>query len=83
MVKARDVVDGIYREAAAEYKLKPKDMIADITGGTKGMGLGMFFACVDGSRDLEFIGTHYDENAKPTDLLPMIFDFEVVNPYEK
>lgn len=77
--KTRDIVDQIFLEAKKDYQIDPDNMIADFTGGTRGMSTGLILACLDTSRDIQFIGTHYDEQAKPTgELLPMIFEFEPV-----
>lgn len=42
-----DCVRRIYTKEARQYKLKPRQIIADITGGTKPMTAGMILACQD------------------------------------
>jgi hypothetical protein len=54
-----------------------KEMVANIITGVRSMTLGMVLTSLDGDRDIEFIGTHYDEFGNPTgDLLPITFSFE-------
>lgn len=49
-------------QAAARFGLSPADVLADITGGTKSMTVGLAFAGLPSSRDLQFM--------KPRDYLP-------------
>lgn len=50
----RKVVEGIYAKALA-CGLGDRDMIADYTGGTKGMTAGMLLACTRVERSLQYI----------------------------
>lgn len=58
--------------------LKPREMVADITTGVRSMTLGMLFSCLGRERDIEFIGTRYDDQGKiiKGNLTPIIFSFE-------
>lgn len=62
----RTVVEGIYRERLGA--LAEEDVIADFTGGTKPMTVGMIFACLSPSRHLEYVPARYDGN-KPVEAL--------------
>lgn len=75
-IKTRDIVARIFKEAS-ELGLKEDDIVADFTGGLRSMTLGMILACLDRGRDIQFQGTHYDENGKQQDLFPLLFDFGV------
>jgi hypothetical protein len=44
--------------------LPPNEMIADFTGGTKPMSIGMIMACLAGNRPLEYVSYY-----KPTDVM--------------
>lgn len=75
-VKTHEVVEQIFKEAE-ELGLSNKEMVADFTSGFRSMPLGMILACLDGSRDIQFQGTHYNEQGDPADgLFPILFDFE-------
>lgn len=66
----------IFREAV-QLNLLPQDLVADFTAGLRSMTLGMVLACLDKERDIEFVGTRYDHDAKPTGgLTPIVFSFE-------
>lgn len=76
--KTRDMIERIYEEALKEYQLSSQELIADFTGGPRTISLGLILGCLDGSRDIQLMGTEYDDNAQPVgDLTPMIFDFEM------
>ncbi|MCA9968044.1 MAG: hypothetical protein KC423_27550, partial [Anaerolineales bacterium] len=71
------IVHDIYRQARAAG-LSENDLVADITGGFRSLPLGMTLACLDKERIIQFVGTAYDENGRPTgDLFPILFTFEV------
>ncbi len=77
--KNRFIVEEIFKNAN-HYGLKPKDIIADCTGGFKSITLGIFLACLDRERDILFIGTKYGENGKPGGpTIPIITKFSVKN----
>lgn len=46
-----DVVNRIFRQSGYE----PHELIADFTGGTKPMTIGMIMACLPADRDLEYV----------------------------
>jgi hypothetical protein len=50
-----DVVNRIYRTLATTGTLTPGDVIADFTGGTKPMTVGMIMACLPADRQLEYV----------------------------
>ncbi|MEM8613100.1 MAG: hypothetical protein AAGF93_13855 [Cyanobacteria bacterium P01_H01_bin.105] len=76
--KTYDIVKKIFTEIQQVHRLKPKDVVADISTGFRSMTLGMVLACLDKEHDIEFMGTHYDELGAPIrgDLTPIIFSFE-------
>jgi uncharacterized membrane protein YuzA (DUF378 family) len=47
-------IESVYRQASA-LKLPNKEMIADITGGTKPMTAAMALACTKANRDMEYL----------------------------
>ena len=74
--KTRNTIERIFEEAH-KLGMSDEDILADFTAGPRSMVLGLFWACVDGKRDVQFVGTRYDENARPTgDLFPIIFSFD-------
>lgn len=74
-VKARDQVNKIYR-FANDLKLKEEDIIADITGGTTPIKLGIILASLDQRRKVQFMGTHYGSDGRPVgDLFTVLFNF--------
>jgi hypothetical protein len=77
--KTRRLVEVIFKEAhRAAIHLPDKEIIADITSGTRNLVLGMILACQDSQRDLQFMGTQYDpDTGRPVgELLPIVFNFE-------
>lgn len=70
------LVKRIFQEAF-QFGLLPQDLVADCTAGFRSLTLGMVLACLDKERDIEFMGTRYDENGNVTqELTPIIFSFE-------
>jgi hypothetical protein len=79
--KTLDLVRHVFAQAEKEGEvgLQAQEVIADFTGGTRSMTLGMILACLDGDRDIEMIGTHYDAAGNPKGpIFPIIFSFEPV-----
>ena len=62
----------IYREEAPRHNFAPQEVIADITGGTKPMSLGMTVACLEGNYPMEHVPTAFDATGRPTGPLPPI-----------
>lgn len=62
----------IYREEAPRRDISPQQVIADITGGTKPMTLGMIVACLEGDYPIEHVPTAFDATGQPTGPLPPI-----------
>jgi hypothetical protein len=62
----------IYREEAPRLGLDPDQVVADITGGTKPMTLGMVVACLEGDYPIEHVPTAFDAAGNPTGPLPPI-----------
>lgn len=61
---------------AQSLNLRPSDLLADITGATRSMILGMILSCLDADRDIEMVGTRYGPDGRPTGpLFPMVFSF--------
>lgn len=62
----KTIVEKIYREQLGG--LAEEEVIADFTGGTKPMTVGMIFACLSPSRHLEYVPALYDaDKPKPLD----------------
>ena len=79
--KTLDLIRNIFVqvEEDKETGLQAKEMIADFTSGTRSMTLGMILACLDGDRDIQMIGTHYDAAGNwEGPPFPIIFSFEPV-----
>jgi hypothetical protein len=75
--KTKEEVESIFIEAK-KLGLKDPQVIADCTGGPRSMTLGIFLACLDGKRDIQFMGTHYDDKNRPGGpTIPMITKFSV------
>ena len=51
----QNLVDAIYADAWSRYGLDESEIIADLTGGTKIMTVGMVFACATAARRLQYI----------------------------
>ena len=66
------VVAHIYRQEAPRLGIAPGEVIADITGGTKPMTLGMILACLEGDHPIEHVPTAYDATGRATRPLPPI-----------
>ena len=65
-------IASIYREEAPRRGIAPRQVVADITGGTKPMTLGMIVACLEGDYPLEHVPTAFDAAGHPTGPLPPI-----------
>ena len=63
--KAYELTNEIFTEAKKGHKLEPKDIIVDVTGGTKSMNLGLTLASLHKDRDIQVIGTEYDRDGNP------------------
>lgn len=63
--KARKLTNDIFTEAKRDYKLAPKDIIVDVTGGTLNMSLGLILASLPEDRDIQVIGTEYNSDGQP------------------
>jgi len=50
-----DIVNRIFRTSGYE----PDEIIADFTGGTKPMAVGMIMACLPSQRELEYVSSRY------------------------
>jgi hypothetical protein len=62
----------IYQRGASHQGIPPKQVIADITGGTKPMTMGMIVACLEGDYPIEHVPTAFDAAGQPTGPLPPI-----------
>jgi len=61
-----DYVNRVFR------KSKPEDVIADFTGGTKPMSVGMIMACLPRQRELEYVAL----NSKKESEGPFLIDYQ-------
>lgn len=50
-----DAVNRVYRTEGRRRGLEPADIVADFTGGTKPMAVGMIMACLPYERSLEYV----------------------------
>ena len=66
------IVAQIYQHEVPRLGLEPQRVIADITGGTKPMTLGMIVACLEGGYPIEHVPTAYDATGAQTGPLPPI-----------
>ncbi|MSP14760.1 MAG: hypothetical protein EXR62_17600 [Chloroflexi bacterium] len=71
------IVKSVFEHEAVAVEIPPGEIIADITGGTKPMSMGMILACLEGDEEhpdgfhLEHIPTRF-EDGKPSHPLPPI-----------
>lgn len=74
LLRSKDVVESIYAERLGT--LTDGDVIADFTGGTKPMTVGMIFACMTPARKLEYVPAIYEGGGakEPLDPIEYIFD---------
>jgi hypothetical protein len=62
----------IYQREASRQGISSKQVIADITGGTKPMTMGMIVACLEGDYPIEHVPTAFNAAGEPTGPLPPI-----------
>ncbi len=67
-----NAVRNIFQQQAALVHIPTNAIIADITGGTKPMSVGMYLACLEGGHTVEHIPTRFDTNGNPLGPLPPI-----------
>jgi hypothetical protein len=75
LAKAKRVVEQIYADELGD--LGEEDVIADFTGGTKPMTVGMIFACMTPSRKLEYVPAA-SFSGKPKPLEPIEYALDSV-----
>jgi hypothetical protein len=64
-------------QEARNLHIAPHSIVADMTSGFRSMTLGMVLAFLARERDIQFMGTAYDELGKPYgELTPIVFSFE-------
>ncbi|MCY7273938.1 MAG: hypothetical protein LH702_09340 [Phormidesmis sp. CAN_BIN44] len=63
-----DLVNRIYRQSRHE----PSELIADFTGGTKPMAVGMIMACLPAERELEYVSYTKDGGSQG----PFVVDYQ-------
>ena len=72
------MVNTIYQEARERFHLQDQDIVADFTGTSKSMSMGMILACLDRRRILQYIGSHYDSAGNRQEgSFPILFTFVV------
>jgi len=72
----KDLTERILSEAESEHELRAPDVACDFSSCPRNMALGMILACLDGRRDVQFVGTDYDEAGNPTGgLFPIVYRF--------
>ena len=65
-----NTVRHVFEEEAPLHSISPSQVIADITGGTKPMTMGMIMACLKGGYRIEHVPTQYGSDGKPVGPLP-------------
>jgi CRISPR-associated protein (Cas_Cas02710) len=74
LIKTKETVDQIFTEQLDG--LAEEDVIADFTGGTKPMTVGMVFACLTPSRSLQYVPAEYDRDRGMTPHDPIEYKFD-------
>jgi CRISPR-associated protein (Cas_Cas02710) len=74
LIKTKETVDQIFTEQLDG--LAEEDIIADFTGGTKPMTVGMVFACLTPSRSLQYVPAEYDRDRGVTPHDPIEYKFD-------
>lgn len=77
------IVRGVYQDDVARFGLEPKDVIADITGGTKPMTMGMALACIEGEYPVEHVPAVYDDSLeaiRPLAPIEISYDIRQIGP---
>lgn len=77
LLRCKEVVDSVYAERLGS--LTEEDVIADFTGGTKPMTVGMIFACMTPTRKLEYVPAIYDGGGAKEPLNPVEYVFDARN----
>lgn len=74
LLRCKEVVERVYTEKLST--LTEQDVIADFTGGTKPMTVGMIFACMTPERKLQYVPAIYDSGGakEPLDPIEYVFD---------
>jgi len=75
--KCFDLIQRIFAEAEG-LGIVAQEMVTDFTSGIRSIALGAVLASIDGTRNVQMMGTHYQANGRPMphDLFPMIYSFE-------
>ncbi|GIK75184.1 MAG: hypothetical protein BroJett021_41720 [Chloroflexota bacterium] len=60
-----DIVCNIFEQKAGLLHITPAHMVADITGGTKPMTVGLILACIEHGVAIQHVPTAYDVTGKP------------------
>lgn len=78
LIHAKETVERIYAEQLDG--MAEEEIIADFTGGTKPMTVGMVFACLTPSRSLQYVPAEYDKNRGmvPHDPIEYKFDARLI-----
>jgi hypothetical protein len=78
LIQAKETVEKIYAEQLDG--IAEEDIIADFTGGTKPMTVGMVFACLTPSRSLQYVPAEYnkDRGMVPHDPIEYKFDARMI-----
>lgn len=74
LLRAKEVVEHIYRSQLGE--LAEEDVVADFTGGTKPMAVGMIFACLSPPRSLQYVPARYDAGEPDQPLEPVKYTID-------
>jgi hypothetical protein len=74
LIKTKETVDRIFAEQLDG--LAEEEIIADFTGGTKPMTVGMVFACLTPTRSLQYVPAEYDRDRGMTPIDPIEYKFD-------
>jgi hypothetical protein len=74
LIKTKETVDQIFADQLDG--LAEEEIIADFTGGTKPMTVGMVFACLTPSRSLQYVPAEYDRDRGMTPHDPIEYKFD-------
>lgn len=67
-----NIVRHVYKKGTYDVGILPRNTIADITGGTKPMTMGMIVACIKSGYPIQHIPTKFDSARQPIGALPPI-----------
>lgn len=67
-----DLVHNNCNSCERQVRISPKEILSNITGGTKPLSMGRTVGCIEGGVPIEHVPTQYDSTHKPIMPLPPI-----------